>query len=88
VRKKKKKGSKKKLDKTKQRGTRHPLIPLSSDSEPDVPLENPDPPPVPAANEERGVENEEGRMTMTTALNHTSTPATIPAVLTSTSCTR
>ena len=59
---KKKKGSKKKLDKTKQRGTRHPLIPPSSDSEPDVPLENPDPPPVPAANEERGVESEEGWM--------------------------
>ena len=59
---KKKKGSKKKLDKTKQRGTRNPLIPPSSDSEPDVPLENPDPPPVPAANEERGVKSEEGWM--------------------------
>jgi hypothetical protein len=57
---KKKKGSKKKLDKTKQRETRNPLIPPSSDSEPDVPLENPNPPPVPAANEERGVESEKG----------------------------
>jgi hypothetical protein len=32
---KKKKGSKKTLDKTKQRGTRNPLIPPSSDSEPE-----------------------------------------------------
>jgi hypothetical protein len=60
---KKKKGSKKKLDETKQRGTRRPLIPSSSDSGPDVSLENPDPPPILAANKERSATSEEGWMT-------------------------